>query len=99
MLYGIVLDPSGASMEGVQVDVLDHPELMMKAKSERDVEQRVVASAKTNADGRFRLKNLPAGKYDVRFTAKGFNELHIYVEVRPRSENVKGVEVEMPLAH
>ena len=99
VLYGVVLDPSGAPMEGVQADVLDHPELMAKAKSESDVEQRVVASAKTSADGKFRLKNLPDGKYDVRFTATGFNELHIYVEVKSRSGNVKGVEVELPLAH
>ncbi|MCA1617617.1 MAG: carboxypeptidase-like regulatory domain-containing protein [Acidobacteria bacterium] len=99
VLYGVVLDPSGAPMEGVQVDILDHPELMVKAKSEADVEQRIMASARTNADGKFRLKNLPDGKYDVRFTATGFNELHMYVKVKSRSGKVKGIEVELPIAH
>lgn len=98
VLYGVVRDSNDVPIEGVYVEVLANGKAVVKGKSASDIEQRVVASAKTNAFGKFRFKNLPAGKYEARFTAVGFNELLFYVEVKPNSRNLKGVKINLPVA-
>src|SRR5688500_6892084 len=60
-ITGTVRDTSGAVMPGVLVEV-SSPALIEK-----------VRAATTNADGQYRITNLPVGTYSVKFTLEGFS--------------------------
>ena len=95
---GIVLAPNSEPLAGADVDVFDNPEWIHNVKLPGDVEQKLIATTKTDSDGAFRFKHLPAGKYDVRFRAVGFNEMHYYVVVKSRILRNKRLVVILPLA-
>jgi hypothetical protein len=59
-IVGIVTDPSGAVLPGAQV-------------SAKNLDTGVIAPAKTNSQGFYRIDFLPIGRYQVRVEANGFN--------------------------
>ena len=61
-IEGIVTDPQGAVVPGVDVVVTS-------------VDTQVAVTAKTNATGYFRVVDLVPGNYDARFTMSGFTPL------------------------
>ena len=62
-IAGLVRDPSGAPIPGVVVEASSPPLI------ERN------RTAVTDSDGRYRIDNLPPGRYIVRFTGKGWVSL------------------------
>jgi hypothetical protein len=58
---GVVLDPSGAEMKGVVVEVRD--------------ETGRVRGTKTNAKGTFKLGGVPKGNYKFKVTMNGFQSV------------------------
>jgi hypothetical protein len=97
-LRGVVRAPDGEPLEGVEVDVLNHPEWIIKGQSGSPSEQRVLASQVTDGNGRFTFKGLPAGAYEVRFGKPMFEQQHLYVEVRPRTRRKKRLKIALGLA-
>src|SRR5436190_20328681 len=61
-IAGVVRDPSGLVMPGVNVEVTS-PALIEK-----------VRSATTDDSGQYRITNLPVGTYTVTFTLEGFSK-------------------------
>ncbi len=60
-LAGIVIDPSGAGIRGVKVELFD--------LEKKDVLKSVV----TNKSGRFNFRIFPDGLYKVQISLEGFN--------------------------
>jgi hypothetical protein len=60
-LGGIVMDPSGAAVEGAQVTA-------------RQMETNLTSSAMTDRDGRFRFPYLTVGQYEIKIRQQGFAE-------------------------
>lgn len=58
-IVGIVLDPSGAAIAGVNVTA-------------RDVDRGTVFNATTDDTGSFRIARVPIGRYEVKAEMKGF---------------------------
>jgi hypothetical protein len=58
---GVVLDPSGAEMEGVVVEIRD--------------ETGRIRGTKTNGKGTFRLPGVPKGTYKFKATMNGFQSV------------------------
>jgi beta-lactamase regulating signal transducer with metallopeptidase domain/protocatechuate 3,4-dioxygenase beta subunit len=79
---GRVLDPDGKPVAGARVGVLTFPKNMAQLRSEVDFHFDVLGQARTDAEGRFRLKvprtpplqmgNLPAHSGQVMAVAKGY---------------------------
>lgn len=98
LLFGTVRDVNGAPVRGIRVDVFGDPQRNPQAPTQNSDTERPLASTETTPEGKFRFQKLPAGKYDVRFTATGFNELHLFVEVKPSSGRYKAIDVQLPAA-
>src|SRR6516225_6300790 len=64
VIEGLVTDPQGAVMPGVEVTITD-------------VEMNVPASTKTNSAGYYHVSNLVPGKYRAHFVARGFSLLDL----------------------
>jgi len=95
---GIVLDPTKSPLPGAEVSIFDNPEWIRKGRSFSDTEPKLITSAKTDSDGKFDFKQLPSGRYDVRFSARGFNDMHYYVVVKSHSLRNKRFVIVLPLA-
>jgi hypothetical protein len=80
-----VVDPQ---TEKVLVEVFDNPEHLLLNYPEnmtRRKLQKRIASCETGADGRFCFRNLPPGKYEMRFSiGPGWDVTSVYVIVDPR---------------
>ena len=61
-LYGTVTDKSGAVVPGADV-------------TGTNVDTNFTRSAKTNAEGQYRLEFMPIGKYTVEASATGFKSI------------------------
>src|SRR4051812_19720589 len=60
-IAGVVTDPRGAVVVGATVTVF------------AEAGSQPVASAKTDAQGRYKIENLPPGTYNIVVEATGFN--------------------------
>src|SRR5215472_10162087 len=58
---GVILDPSGAEMDGAVVEIRD--------------ETGRVRGTKTNGKGRFKLGRIPSGTYKFKVTMNGFQSV------------------------
>lgn len=79
-ITGVVRDSSGAIVAEADVSLLNS-------------QQAVVATSKTDAEGRFGLNNLPLGSYQLVVASRGFSESRRVVNART-TENVS-VEVSL----
>ena len=98
LLFGTVRDAKGAPLKGVRVDVFSDVKRLPKGSPVDSVVQSPLAYTETTSEGKYRFQKLLDGKYEVRFTAAGFNNLRLYVEVKPSSGRYKGIEVVLPVA-
>ena len=64
IMEGVVSDPQGAVIAGVDVTITD-------------IDTNVTATTKTNSTGYYRLVDLTPGKYKLHFTAAGFSATDI----------------------
>ena len=84
---GVVVDPSGAPINGALVEVFDHPEVRFISGPDEDkeIKQHKLAEFKTGPDGKFKFPNLAAGKYELRCTGvQYFNTLSAIVTLKPK---------------
>lgn len=98
-LEGIVVGPAdGRSIENALVEVFDHPEyLLSEDPFGEHPEQKRVAACRTGADGKFCIRGLPPGKYELRSSIEsGWNITHIYVVVDKKGQSKK-IQVWMKL--
>jgi hypothetical protein len=68
---GVVTDTTGAAINGASVTL-------------SGAVDKAVREVATGPDGRFRMVDLPAGKYELRVSAQGFNTMEEQVELKPR---------------
>jgi len=91
----------GRPLEHALVEVFDHPEYLLDQSSsfKRDhPEQKRVAACRTGADGKFCLRNLPPGKYELRSSlSSGWDVTHVYVVLDKKAGQGKALHVRMEL--
>ena len=76
VMEGLVTDPQGAVMPGVEVTITD-------------VETNVSASTKTNSAGYYHVPNLVPGKYRAHFVARGFSPRDVEAIQVPAGEVIR----------
>jgi hypothetical protein len=83
-LSGIVLDPSGAPVAGVEINDCD------------DEFKQVMGTVTSDAKGSFSFRNTHRGTtHYLSFTARGFNPLRITVILEPSA--ARGFRVALPI--
>jgi hypothetical protein len=88
-VQGLVLDPTGSVLTNVDVTAFDHPEVWSDDSlnfSQKRAKQVKVAATRTDEDGRFSLKNLAKGRYEIEFSRSGFDILSTLVKVDPGAD-------------
>ena len=91
-IQGRVLDPAGAPIRLADVTVFSNPEvwsddsLNLRQKRER---QKEIAATWGDDDGKFKVKKLPKGSYEVEFSRSGFNVLSVIVQIDPSAQSEK----------
>jgi len=100
-LQGTIEMYDGRPLEHALVEVFDHPEYLLDQSSsfKRDhPEQKRVAACRTGADGKFCLRNLPPGKYELRSSlSSGWDVTHVYVVLDKKAGQGKALHVRMEL--
>jgi protocatechuate 3,4-dioxygenase beta subunit len=85
-VHGVVRDANGEPVEGVLVEVFDHPEWILSNYPASRVEQHRIAACKTGVDGSFCFENIPSGRYELRASKDAaWNPSHIYIVINRRS--------------
>ena len=86
-INGIVRDANGLAVSDLLVEVFDHPEHLLLSYPESVQNKKVqhrIAACVVGENGRFCFKNIPAGKYELRFSKDGgWNHTQVYVVVAP----------------
>lgn len=68
--------------EQVLVEIFDKPDWIIDGSGTVPETQKRLYSCITSKNGKFQVKNLPAGKYEVRISKDiRFNPIHIYIEI------------------
>ena len=82
-LRGTVTDWSGAPIPDTQVEIYDNPQVWDSSLSFVEVrsKQKKIASAITDDKGRYDIRGVPAGHYEVQFSRMGWNILSVLMEV------------------
>lgn len=81
-IKGEVLAPNGDPILGVDIVVLSPPETQLEKSLtplEKRERQQKVAAAVSDEDGRFVLKRLGKGDYELEFSKGGFSTLYVLV--------------------
>lgn len=83
-LKGVVEDATSEPFEGVLVEVFDKPEWILNGDTFPSPTQKRLNACKTDGFGRFCFANLPAGRYELRFSKdSGWNPSYMYVVLNP----------------
>lgn len=91
-LHGRVIDASGEGILLARITVFSNPEVWSDDSlffEQKRAKQMRVASTSTDEDGRFSLKRLPSGSYEVEFSKDGFNTFSVIVQVGRPSKSEK----------
>ncbi len=94
-LHGVVLAAGGGdtSVEGVLVEVFDHPEIVLESRGDQTRKgQKRLAACITGKDGRFSLGSKP-GKYELRFSKQDWNVQSVIVEVSKKASKKTPMKV------
>jgi len=97
-LRGTVTDWTGAPIPEVQVEVYDNPEVWDSTLSlvEMRSKQKKIGSTMTDDKGRYTIKGVPTGQYEVQFSRMGWNILSVLVNVD--DEKTENLCVELQLS-
>jgi protocatechuate 3,4-dioxygenase beta subunit len=91
-----VHDLNGEPVEGVLVEVFDHPDWIVLDYPASRVEQHRIAACKTESDGSFCFKNISSGRYELRASKdRAWNPSHVYIVVSPRRGARAGINVKL----
>lgn len=83
-LKGVVQDATSEPFEGVLVEVFDKPEWILNGDTFPSPTQKRLNACKTDEFGRFCFANLPAGRYELRFSKdSGWNPSYMSVVLNP----------------
>ena len=86
----------------VEITVYDSPDVILRPSlnsEEMRSKQRVLQKLVSDKRGRFKVKRLPPGRYELYFKKEGWNPLSLIVTVVPNSQRIKKdhLEVELPI--
>jgi protocatechuate 3,4-dioxygenase beta subunit len=96
IVQGTVVDATGKPIEGALVELFDHPEQSSwYLLVERDGVQQRIAACWTGASGRYRFDNVPAGHYDLRAGAEGFNGAFHWIFVDPKRRGKRAFKIQL----
>jgi Carboxypeptidase regulatory-like domain len=89
-LEGVVRSVNGAALPGVLVEVFNKPDYLLLSYPESEKKkkgQKRLMGCVVGGDGKFCFRDLPPGKYELRFSKSGgWNHTHVYVIVAPRGQ-------------
>jgi protocatechuate 3,4-dioxygenase beta subunit len=100
-IAGTVRDVNGKIIPDVLVEVFDKPDYLLLSypqNVEKQTPQRRIAACVARDDGQFCFANIPAGRYEVRFSKNGdWNHTSLVVSVAPRgpSATKRNLEITM----
>lgn len=98
---GVVRDVNGQIIPDVLVEVFDKPDYLLlpyPENLEKQKAQRRVAACVVGDDGQFCFANIPAGKYEVRFSKHGgWNQTSLVVSVAPRDRHATQRDLEITM--
>ena len=100
-IKGSVRGANGQVLSDVLVEVFDNPNHLLMPfpqNVEKRKPQRRIAACVVGSDGQFCFAEIPAGKYEVRFSKDGgWNHTSLVVSVAPRSRNAtkRSLEISM----
>ena len=86
-IEGVVVDYSDEPMDGVLIEVYDHPEFnpaLQRDGAGGKGEQRRISGCKTRPDGKFCFRGIGPGKYDLRASKTNFNSTSIMLTIRQK---------------
>jgi hypothetical protein len=83
-ITGTITDPNGGAIAGATVTA-------------RNKRTSAESSATSNAEGVYLVRNVPAGLYEIRFYASGF-QAFVFTDVPVRSSNITRADVSLSLA-
>jgi hypothetical protein len=98
-----IYSPTGEPLDGILVEVFDNPEALLEVGADLmslERKQKRVAACKTGNDGRFSFDFIPPGKYEVRYSAQGFETKPVFITLKPFSKRAsrKKLKVMMRVA-
>jgi len=83
-IQGHVVDAAGDAIDLAEVNIWTHPEVWSDdslSYEQKRSKQRKVETTSTDDHGKFYVKKLPRGSYEVEFKKDGFNDLSVIVQV------------------
>ena len=96
-LRGTVTDWTDAPISDTQVEVYDNPQVWDGSLSfvQMRSKQKKIASAITDDKGRYYVRDVPAGRYEVQFSRMGWNILSVVLSVDGRKAEGLCVELQI----
>jgi hypothetical protein len=98
---GVVKAQTGEIVSDVLVEVYDHPEYLFlnyPESEEKKKAQHRIQGCVVGADGKFCIRDLPPGKYELRFSkAGGWNHLHVYVVIADSKQKASSRTLELTM--
>jgi hypothetical protein len=88
-VQGQIVDAKGAAIRLVDITVFSNPEVWSNDSlnvEQKRAMQRKIAATWTDEDGKFSLKKLAKGSYEVEFSRSGFNTFSVIVQVDPSAQ-------------
>jgi hypothetical protein len=100
-MEGTIEMSGGRPLEHALVEIFDHPEYLLDQSSsfKRDhPEQKRLAVCRTAADGKFCVRDLPSGKYELRSSIdSGWDVTHVFVVLDKKAGQNKALRILMEL--
>jgi hypothetical protein len=86
----------------VEITVYDSPDVILRSDLKYEgmrTRQRILQKVVSDKRGKFKVKRLPPGRYELYFRKDGWNPLSLIITVVPHSKKVKTeyLEVELPV--
>jgi hypothetical protein len=91
-IHGRTVDETGAAIPFVEIRVFNHPEVFSDDSLNLDQKrqkQKQVAATSSSQEGKFSLRGLPQGFYEVEFRKSGFHVLSVLIQVDPSAGSGK----------
>jgi hypothetical protein len=89
-IQGRIVGGTEAIRMNVDVAAFNHPEVWSDARlsfQQKRKKQRKIATAWSDEDGKFALKGLEKGSYEIEFRKSGWNALSVIIQVDPDGES------------